>query len=179
MSHTSKAEMRGDIDFELLVDQHYAALYRFAFSLCTNESDAGDLVQETFHTLLNKVDQIADPTKVKSWLFTTLFRQFLRRRKHNNRFPHHEVSEVEHELPEIPAVLPERMDWQLVTSALAQLDQIFRAPVVLFYLEDYSYPEIAQILEVPLGTVKSRIARGIAHLQRQLNSLELVREKVS
>lgn len=157
--------MHGELDFDRLVEQHYAALYRFAFSLAGSESDAGDLVQDTFHTLLAKAAGIADHSKVKSWLFTTLYRHFLGRRKHRVRFPHHEVAEVEDELPDVaPDLGP--ADWRQVTDALARLDEVFRAPVALFYLEDYSYPEIARILDVPLGTVKSRISRGIALLQR-------------
>jgi len=52
-----------------------------------------------------------------------------------------------------------------VLHALAQVDEIYQAPVALFYLEDCSYKEIADILNVPIGTVKSRMARGIAQLQ--------------
>jgi RNA polymerase sigma factor (sigma-70 family) len=61
-----------------------------------------------------------------------------------------------------------RLDTTMVVDALARLDEAFRAPVALSYLEDYSYEEIAEILEIPLGTVKSRIARGIAQLQQAL-----------
>jgi RNA polymerase sigma-70 factor (ECF subfamily) len=159
--------MRGDMDFDTLVDQHYAALYRFAFSLSGSESDASDLVHETFYILLNKAGQIADHTKVKSWLFTTLYRRFLGRRKHFGRFPHHEITEAENELPDVPPQV-ESADWPEVTRALAAMDTVFRAPIALFYLEDYSYPQIAQILGVPLGTVKSRISRGIGVLQHML-----------
>lgn len=169
----SKRYMHGELDFDRLVEQHYAALYRFAFSLAGNESDAGDLVQETYLILLNKAAGIADPAKVKSWLFTTLYRNFLGRRKHLVRFPHHEVSEVETDLPEVaPELGP--ADWRKVTDALAAIDEVFRGPIALFYLEDYSYPDIARILDVPLGTVKSRISRGIALLQRAM--VERVRE---
>jgi len=159
--------MRGDIDLERLADQHYAPLYRFALSLCTNENDACDLVQETFYLLAAKNHQIDDPSKVKSWLFTTLYRMFLGRRRRLVRFPHYELDEVEEQLPETPPQIG-RVDWPVVADCLARLDEAFRGPVALFYLEDYSYDEIAKILEVPLGTVKSRISRGIASLQRMM-----------
>ena len=58
-----------------------------------------------------------------------------------------------------------RLDGQAVLALLAQVDPQYQAAVALFYLEDYSYNEIAVILEVPLGTVKSRIARGLAQLR--------------
>jgi len=160
--------MRSDLDFALLVDQHYAALYRFAISLAGNESDARDLVQETFQIWAVKGHQLEDPAKVKTWLFTTLHREFLARRRRMLRFPHFELAEVGDELPDVPPEIPGRADWRVVTDCLSRMDQIFQAPVALFYLEDYSYNEIAAILEIPLGTVKSRIARGIGQLQRVL-----------
>jgi RNA polymerase sigma-70 factor (ECF subfamily) len=58
-----------------------------------------------------------------------------------------------------------QLDSAKVLQALAQVDEVYQAPVSLFYLEDCSYKEIADILEVPIGTVKSRMARGIAQLQ--------------
>lgn len=159
--------MRGDMDLERLTDEHYAALYRFALSLCLREGDACDLVQETFYLLAAKCHQIENPARVKGWLFTTLYRLFLGRRRHVLRFPHHELSEVEGELPEMPPATA-HVDWPVIRDGLARMDEHFRAPVALFYLEDYSYEEIGRVLDVPLGTVKSRIARGIAQLQRML-----------
>jgi RNA polymerase sigma factor (sigma-70 family) len=164
-----KHRMRGDPDFEQLVNEHHAPLYRFAISLCRNESEAGDLVQETFYLWATKGHQLLNPGKVKSWLFTTLHREFLAKRRRLVRFPHHDLAEVEAELPETPPTLPERLDWELLGQCLARVESPFQSPVALFYLEDYSYNEIAEILEVPLGTVKSRIARGIAQLQKMLS----------
>ena len=160
--------MPGELDFEGVVEQHYAALYRFALSLSRNETDACDLVQDTFYVWATKGHQLADVRKVKAWLFTTLHRDFLGRRRRSVRFPHHELTEVENELPEAPPEMFGRADWTTVVECLGRVDPIFQAPIALFYLEDCSYNEIAEILEIPLGTVKSRIARGIAQLQQTL-----------
>jgi RNA polymerase sigma factor (sigma-70 family) len=160
--------MRGDLDVTRLVDEHYAALYRFALSLSSNESDACDLVQETFYLLATKGHQVKDLSRVKGWLFTSLYRLFTNQRRRLVRFPHQELSEAEQELPEVPPQPPTRVDWESLSACLARIDEQFRAPIALFYLEDYSYQEIADILRVPLGTVKSRIARGIASLQRMM-----------
>jgi RNA polymerase sigma factor (sigma-70 family) len=159
--------MRGEIDLEQCVNEHSAALYRFALSLSGNESDACDLVQDTFLLLTTKGHQVNDPARIKSWLFTTLYRVFTNQRRRLIRFPHRPIDEAEGELPEILAA-PPRVDWETLSRCMVKLDEIFRAPVVLFYLEDYSYAEIAQVLGVPLGTVKSRIARGIASLQTMM-----------
>lgn len=160
--------MGGELDFERLVDTHHAPLYRFAMSLTRNEDEAGELVQETFLVWATKGHQLSDAAKVKSWLFTTLHRDFLGRRRRQIRFPHHELDEVQAELPEIEDTTIQSIDWPVVLQCLGQLQDVFQAPVALFYLEDYSYNEIAGILEIPLGTVKSRIARGIAQLQQMV-----------
>jgi RNA polymerase sigma-70 factor (ECF subfamily) len=157
--------MNQETVFEKLVDLYYPSLYRFAFSLTRQESEACDLTQETFLIWARKGHQVRDESKVKSWLFTTLHREYLQKHRRKVRFPEIEVDHAEGELPEIPPVSPGRIDRHNLLEALARLDQSFQAAVALFYLEDHSYPEIAEILEIPLGTVKSRISRGIAQMQ--------------
>jgi RNA polymerase sigma-70 factor (ECF subfamily) len=156
---------RGEVDFQSLVDLHYGPLYRFAMSLTRTESDACDLVQQTFLTWATKGHQLQDISKVKSWLFTTLHRAFLESRRRFTRFPHLEITEAEAELPNVEPDQMSHLDAQEVLQLLSRVDEQFQAAVALFYLEDYSYNEIASILEIPLGTVKSRIARGLAQLK--------------
>jgi RNA polymerase sigma-70 factor, ECF subfamily len=156
--------------FEGIVSEHYEPLYRFAMSLTRSESDAQDLTQQTFYTWATKGHQLRDVSKIKTWLYTTLHRAFLKTRRREIRFAHHELEEVSNELP---AFLPEsagRLDAALVLSALAKVDDIYQAAVALFYLEDHPYKDIAVILDVPVGTVKSRIARGIGQLRNILSS---------
>jgi RNA polymerase sigma-70 factor (ECF subfamily) len=112
-----------------------------------------------------KGHQVRDDSKVKSWLFTTLHREFLQKHRRNTRFPEIDVDDASAELPEIPPVSSERIDRDNLLDALGRLDPNFQAAVALFYLEDHTYPQIAEILQIPLGTVKSRISRGIAQLQ--------------
>src|SRR6185503_18922113 len=129
--------MVGESDFEALVDQYYPLLYRFAFTLTSSESVACDLTQETFLIWARKGHQMRDQAKVKSWLFTTLHREFLQKKRRITRFPEIEISDAETELPEIPPTSTERLDRQTTLTALATLDKHFQAAVVLFYLEDY------------------------------------------
>jgi RNA polymerase sigma-70 factor (ECF subfamily) len=158
--------MRDDPEFSRLVDEHYESLARFAVSLTGQEAEAADLVQETFLRWARKGHQLIDVRRVKSWLFTTLYREFLGHRRHRTSFQHQPLDDVAAELPSVAPSPPSRVDWETALAGLASLDPAFRAPVTLFYLEDYSYPEIAEILGIPLGTVKSRISRGIAALQQ-------------
>ena len=156
------------LDFDSLIEQHYRSLYQFAFSLTQSESDACDLTQQTFYIWATKGHQLRDVSKVKTWLFTTLHREFLEYRRRQTRFPHYELSQVDSELPQISPARINQLDSSNVLHALARVDEVYQAPVALFYLEECSYKEIADVLEVPMGTVKSRIARGIAQLQKLL-----------
>jgi RNA polymerase sigma factor (sigma-70 family) len=156
--------MAENLDFESLVTRHYGPMYQFAFSLTRDEAEACDLTQQTFCIWAAKGHQLRDASKVKTWLFTTLHREFLGLRRKQTRFPH---MELEHAAADLPVVLPDatrRLDAALALQALAQLDDIYQAPVALFYLQDCSYNEIAEVLNLPLGTVKSRLTRGLARL---------------
>ena len=164
--------MTGQLDFDDLVRLHYPGLYRFALSLTCKESDACDLTQMTFYIWATKGHQLRDPARVKSWLFTTLHREFMETRRKQTRFPQHELSLVSDELPVITPEQISRLDAVAARQLLAEVDPVFRAPVALFYLDDYSYQEIGLILAIPLGTVKSRIARGVAQLQQLLHQRE-------
>ena len=156
------------MDFESLVARYYEPLYQFAFSLTRDEADACDLVQQAFCIWANKGHQLRDLTKVKTWLFTTLHREFLSGCRKRTRFPHVELEQAADDLPVVAPPAINRLDTDQVLAALGQLDAVYQAPVALFYLQDYSYNEIAAILEVPLGTVKSRLARGLGRLHQLL-----------
>ena len=156
------------IDFNELVDRHYTALFRFALSLAKNGSDAADLTQQTFYLWAAKGHQLRDLAKVKSWLFTTLYREYLSTYRHNARFPHIELDDVSHEMPSVAPSIFNDIDGTTVVAALARVDEVFRAPLSLFYLEEHSYQEIAGILAVPIGTVMSRLSRGKAQLRQLL-----------
>jgi RNA polymerase sigma factor (sigma-70 family) len=149
-----------DSDYEQAVALYHEDLHRFALSLARNPDDARDLTQESYCRLLGKSGQLRDRTKVKSWLFTTLYRIFLGWKRHEKRFPHLEFSVAEQQLPAITVDLVEKMDGATVMEALDEIDEHHRTPLVLFYLQSLSYREIADLLEVPVGTVMSRLSRA-------------------
>jgi RNA polymerase sigma factor (sigma-70 family) len=162
--------MSEGLDFESLVSRYYGPLYQFAYSLAGTEADACDLTQQTFYIWATKGHQLRDGAKVKTWLFTTLHREFLNMRRKIVRFPHYELSEMDPDLPAITPATVNALDSAKVVELLGQVSEPYQAPVALFYLEDYSYREIAEILDVPLGTVQSRISRGMAQLQRLIQT---------
>ena len=153
-------------DFELIVSQHYESLYRFAFSLTRAEADACDLTQQTFYIWATKGHQLQDRSKAKSWLFTTLHREFLNGRKRSVRFQHVELDDAIDDVPVVAPDVVNSLDGARVVEFLGQVQEPFRAALTLFYMNDASYQEIADILQVPLGTVRSRISRGIAQLKQ-------------
>ena len=156
--------MSVDPEFETLVKLYYQDLYRFGFSLTRNEADACDLTQETFYIWANKGHQLKDLGKVKGWLFTTLHREFLQMSRRQERFTDEPISDVVQDFPHVSADVVNRIDAQTMLKVLGQIEEGYRAPLVLYYSEDLSYKEIADVLEIPLGTVQSRIARGKMHL---------------
>ena len=162
--------MSADPEFENLVELYYRDLYRFGFSLTGSEVDATDLTQETFYVWANKRHQLRNPTSVKGWLFTTLRREFLKICRHRKRVAHEPIDEGAQNLPHVPADVVNRIDAQTLLKFLGEIDEGYRAPLVLYYLEDLSYKQIGEVLAIPLGTVQSRIARA------KIKLLELLTE---
>src|SRR2546425_7740992 len=98
------------LDFESLVARYYSSLYKFACSLSQSEADACDLTQQTFYIWAAKGHQLRDMSKVKTWLFTTLHREFLESRRRSTRFPHFELEQVAAELPSVSPARVNQLD---------------------------------------------------------------------
>ena len=159
--------------FEQIVDAHYQGLFRFAVSMCRSEATAQDLVQQTFLQWARKGHMLRDASKVKTWLYTTIYREWLSIARREKR---HEQVEFEPDLHSPSQQDDEeqtpRVDAITLQKALDQLDPTYRAPLVLFYLKELSYREIAESLGIPIGTVMSRLSRAKDHLRRILLKLE-------
>ena len=162
--------------FEQEALPHLDAVYRFALRLTGSPADAEDLVQETFLRAYRSWDHYTLGTRAKSWLFTICRNAFLRQRQQENR-----RSEVVQQAstPEAPLFMPAYHDDPEGTfftglvdqTILDHIDKIppeFREVVLLSDLEGLSYAEAAAVLDVPLGTVKSRLFRGRKLLQKVL-----------
>lgn len=158
-------------EFSELVDAHYQALFRFGMSLTRNVDRASDLVQETFCIWAAKNDQLRDRTKAKTWLFTTLHREFLNQRRRASRFSDEPLDEERADAMVAPEEDAERqMDGQRAMELLGALEETYRVPLALFYLQQHSYKEIAEILDVPIGTVMSRLSRGKEMLRKRMTA---------
>ncbi len=153
------------LNFEDIVSAYYQPLYRFGYSLAKNEHEASDLAQQTFFIYAEKGDSLRDKSKVKSWLFTTLYREFLRRRRKEGRMDSYEPEMLEAAGGSVEPHIRRTMDGNLAVEALEEVDEVYRNPLTLFYLKDLSYKEIAEVLDVPIGTIMSRLSRGKAQLR--------------
>jgi RNA polymerase sigma-70 factor (ECF subfamily) len=156
-------------DFAQLVAQYHKPLYRFAFSLTRAEPDAMDLTQQTFYIWAAKGHQLRDASKVKTWLFTTLRREYLKLRRKCSRFEYSEFSEEDQNIPDVSTESVNSLDAVRLIELLQQVSEPYRSAVSLFYLEDFSYKEMTGILEVPMGTIRSRISRGVGQLKRLMS----------
>jgi RNA polymerase sigma-70 factor (ECF subfamily) len=162
---TAPSDSHGGI--QALVDAHYEGLYRYAYRLTASSADAEDLVQETFGKALKQLRQLREAGRAKAWLFSILRNAYLHRLR-SDRQARCVPLEAVGDLPEAEAApLPDVEPGQL-QQALGELPEVFRTPVILFYFEDFSYREIAEQMDLPIGTVMSRLARAKAWLRERL-----------
>jgi RNA polymerase sigma-70 factor (ECF subfamily) len=165
--------------FEAFVNEHYQAAYRFAFSMAGNHSDACDLTQQAFYLAHTRSHQLRDPAKRKQWFFSILYREFLHGRRRTIAHPEVNLEFSEAELPPIQVDYAANLDGKTIVAALQALEENYRMPLVLFYLNQLSYKEIAGTLELPIGTVMSRLARGKQMLRVRLGQMAPSASKIA
>lgn len=170
-------------EFEAEALPHLDAVYRFALRLTGSPDEAEDLVQDTFLRAFKSWAQYTQGTAAKSWLFTICRNVFLRRLERGQRHDELVLEKVGRPGPgpgpvnpvwvSVLGVDPEGdffesiVDDQII-EAIQALPEEYRTAVVLSDLEGLPYAEIAELMEVPVGTVKSRLFRGRRQLQQVL-----------
>jgi RNA polymerase sigma-70 factor (ECF subfamily) len=177
----------GDGDaFDSLVRRYSGDIYALLYRLTDNAEEAGDLTQETFLSALKSIKGFRGDAELKTWLFRIALNHSRNRFRWWNRRSRDKTFSLEATLgasdlqiqdtlasespgPEETAIRKER-EWALRT-ALSELPEIFRVVVVMCDIEGLTYDEIAQTLELNLGTVKSRIARGRYELREKLKGI--------
>ena len=162
--------------------EHMPALYSAALRMTRNPADAEDLVQETYLKAYRAFDSFAEGTNLKAWLYRILTNTYINAYRASKRRP--EVSDVEdvedlylyHRLVggdgtgrSAEEIALEGFTDDEVKAAIESLPDAFRIAVLLADVEGFSYKEIAEITDVPIGTVMSRIHRGRRALQKALH----------
>lgn len=168
--------------FEEEIAPYYDSLNNLAFHLTKNVEDAKDLMQETYFRAFKFFDKFQEGTNLKAWLFKILKNTYINQYRKVKRTPssvsYDDVepfvdtllegdNETENELEE------EATGFNLtdeVANALKRLDDEFKLVIVLADIEGFTYQEIAEILEIPIGTVRSRLSRARKKLQKQLEN---------
>lgn len=166
------------VDFPALIVAHHAALYRYAYRLCGCTAEADDLTQQTFLVAQRKLHQLREADRAGAWLYAVLRSCFLKSLRRQRPATAASLNlEVDQVADRAPAV--EGIDRERLAAALADLPEEFRLVVLMFYFEELSYQEIAEQLNIPVGTVMSRLSRGKGHLRRRLDAAEGLRPTAS
>jgi len=159
----------GSVDMNELVDRFYAEIYRYALRLSGSASEAEDLVQEAFLTAQAKGGQIRESGEARAWLYTVVRNAYLRQLRSPGRqraLPLERAPEPW--AAENPRDLNLNFDGEALQLALQDLCEEYRTPLLLYYFGDLSYREIAEQLQVPVGTVMSRLSRAKTWLRDRL-----------
>ncbi|MBQ0104771.1 MAG: sigma-70 family RNA polymerase sigma factor [Armatimonadetes bacterium] len=161
------------IAFDTLMQKYQAAVFGYAFKLCNNYEDANDITNETFIKLIDVIKTFNEESRFKGWLFTVVKNIYIDRlrseKKINvvsiNEGEDGEQIEIKDEAPNPEILLIDEEKKKILHRLIDELPLIQRDPIRLFYLEGKSYQQISDILGTPMGTIKSRINRGIETLK--------------
>jgi RNA polymerase sigma-70 factor (ECF subfamily) len=166
-------------EFEFLPELD--ALYGFAFHLTYDAVEAEDLVQDTIERAIKAIDQYRQGTNAKAWLFKIMRNHFINGYRKKSRRPtmvdYEDVSAL---IPDASTNenIPSLVDWNdesienivgdELSAAMNRLSNDFRIVIILSDLQDFKYEEIAEVLDVPIGTVRSRLFRARNLLAKEL-----------
>ena len=161
-----------ECDIVQLVEKHHATIYAYAYRLSGRPEDAEDLAQQTFLIAQQKLNQLRDWEKAFSWLCQILRSVFLRSRSRKRPFREADLDcEVIEFIPSME--VDDLVDLELMQTALNRVSDDFRTILLMFYFEGLSYKQIAEELQIPAGTVMSRLARAKAMLREKMTSQQI------
>ncbi|NOQ22254.1 MAG: sigma-70 family RNA polymerase sigma factor [Candidatus Aegiribacteria sp.] len=158
--------------FEKEVICHLDRLYGYAMHLCRNDEDASDLVQDTYLNALKSEKQYSIGTNAGAWLFTIMRNTFLNKIRRMSRKPagmagewieqitREDISELKKHGPDPSVKCLDNLLKEDIARAIDDLPDEFKDTVILCDVQGFSYADIARILDIPIGTVRSRIHRG-------------------
>lgn len=159
--------------FEAEAIKHIDNLFRTAKRLTMNQTDAEDLVQETFMQAWKSFDHYELGTNCRAWLYKILFNKFNhhRRKKYTQAKYIKEADDLTFLSATFVAPIPEYLTDTEVINALNKLPEHYRSVVLLADVQEFDYKEVAAILDVPIGTVMSRLSRGRTQLKKSLSKI--------
>ena len=156
--------------FEMEAMRHIDDLYRTAKRLTRSDTDADDLVQETYMQAWKSFENYEIGTNCRAWLYKILFNKFdhHRRKQYTQSKYFQEADELVFDLSAATRSVPEHLTDRDVISALDKLPEHYRSVVLLADVHEFDYKEVAEILRIPMGTVMSRLNRARTQLKKSL-----------
>jgi len=168
--------------FEKHLSPHVPILYKSAIRMCGNPENAQDLVQEVLYAAIKHFDQLKDPEKTKPWMFSILRNLFLREIEKTKKRVEIEFDSICDRLSGGHNIEEEFLRAELKSSirdVLNTLEEKLRLPLTKFFFDGLSYKEISDCMNIPIGTVMSRIARAKVHLKKELLRSEPIRSEAN
>ncbi len=158
------------LDIRTLVRDYHRDVYRYAFRLTGRQPEAEDLTQQTFLIAQQRLHQVRQPERVVSWLFSILRSCYLKAERKSTPLA---ATSIELDVDGVPDSSTETsVDEELLQAAMDELPDEFKLVLVMFYFEECSYKEIAEQLQIPIGTVMSRLTRAKGRLRCRLLEAE-------
>ena len=175
--HYSDKQKQDVFDGEFM--PHINSMYNFAYRLTFDEDDAKDLVQDTYLKAFRFIDSFQQGTNAKAWLFRILKNSFIndyrKKKKEPAKVDYQEVEtfynseDVDRQItPDLRVEALQNLMGDEISNALNSLDVDFRTVIILCDLEGFKYDEMAKILDIPIGTVRSRLHRARNLLKEKL-----------
>ena len=165
---TAKALARGEESaYATVVDYLYRPVYHFTFHLCNDSTMAEDITQETFLAVWKRAVSFEGKSRFSTWVFGIAYREFLRARKKQA------VQTVPLDEHVLCAQMQSADDLISVRDAVESLPNLYRQVVFLVYIQGFTYREAAHVLDVPIGTLKSRMNYAFNILRDKLSEEEV------
>jgi len=154
--------------FTRVASDHQADLYRYAYRLTGRADRAEELTQETLLRGFEQYSKLRNPERVKFWLIRILRNFFLQDKRFEKSHPHQTMDGAT-EPVDPQSTIPDATDVDILQVVLDELPEIYRTPIILYYFDDLDYRDIADMMEVPIGTIMSRLARAKEKLRERLD----------
>lgn len=163
--------------FWKLAESHTKFLYNMAMRYTGNSYDAEDLVQETYFIAFKQFEQLRDEAKFKNWVFKILRNTYLKNLRQNAQSKETEYDEgidylqsLENSVEQIDVaeIYEQKVESNQIQQLLDELPEKHKSPLLLYYMSGMSYREIAETLDLPIGTVMSRLSRGKQILKKKV-----------
>ena len=155
-----------------LIEEHYKQVYYFLFKLCKDKETAQDLTQETFIKVWDKIESFNGNSRFSTWIYRISYNIFIDYTRMNK------LNTITIDDPELYSAIEcvdkvndkvyLKLEYETIKKAVDNLSDKYKEVILMYYEDDLSYQEISIILNIPKGTVKSRINGGISELRNKL-----------